>query len=80
MLQSDELNKTLDEMVNMGFSRLEAKEAMKAAYNNPDRAIEYLLNVKNNLINYFRVFLNSNSNNNNNSLRDKWVRVKEEVR
>lgn len=32
-------------MVSMGFSKEEAKAAMAAAYNNPERAIDYLLNV-----------------------------------
>lgn len=31
-------------MVSMGFSKEEAKAAMAAAYNNPERAIDYLLN------------------------------------
>ncbi len=36
---------TINEMVNMGFSRDQCLAAMKAAFNNPERAIEYLLNV-----------------------------------
>ena len=36
---------TINEMVNMGFSREQCLAAMKAAFNNPERAIEYLLNV-----------------------------------
>jgi UV excision repair protein RAD23 len=32
-------------MIAMGFTKEECQTAMRAAFNNPERAIEYLLNV-----------------------------------
>jgi hypothetical protein len=44
-------------MVSMGFTKEEAAAAMKAAFNNPERAIDYLLNVREyTYIDYKRVF------------------------
>jgi len=37
-------NKALEEIVNMGFEKEKVVQALRAAYNNPDRAIDYLLN------------------------------------
>lgn len=36
----------IENMESMGFPRADIDRAMRAAYNNPDRAVEYLLNVR----------------------------------
>ncbi|OAV93573.1 UV excision repair protein Rad23 [Puccinia triticina 1-1 BBBD Race 1] len=45
ILVGSNLQKTIDEIVNgMGFPRDQVTKAMRAAFNNPDRAVEYLMN------------------------------------
>ncbi|OMJ73718.1 hypothetical protein SteCoe_27531 [Stentor coeruleus] len=44
LLTGDTLNSTISMIVDMGFDRKDVEAAMKAAYNNPERAIEYLTN------------------------------------
>lgn len=41
----EKFEKTVDEICNMGFPREDVKKALRAAFNNPDRAIDYLINV-----------------------------------
>ena len=38
------LEQTVKELMDMGFEREQVVVALRAAYNNPDRAVEYLLN------------------------------------
>jgi UV excision repair protein RAD23 len=46
MLVGNQSESAISEMEAMGFERSLIDRAMRAAYFNPDRAIEYLLNVR----------------------------------
>lgn len=43
LVTGESYEKTVQEMTEMGFPREEVLRAMRASYNNPDRAVEYLL-------------------------------------
>ncbi|KAA1473979.1 UV excision repair protein Rad23 [Dentipellis sp. KUC8613] len=43
-LTGDALQSTITNMVEMGFPREQVLRALRASYNNPDRAVEYLMN------------------------------------
>lgn len=45
-LTGDALQSSIQNMVEMGFPRDQVLRAMRASYNNPDRAVEYLMTVR----------------------------------
>lgn len=44
-LSGDALQTTIQNMVEMGFPQDQVLRALRASFNNPDRAVEYLMNV-----------------------------------
>lgn len=44
MMSAEELESTLTELQSMGFDRDKCMQALRAAFYNPDRAVDYLLN------------------------------------
>ena len=45
LVTGESYEKTVQEMIEMGFPQEQVLRAMRASYNNPDRAVEYLLSV-----------------------------------
>ena len=45
LVVGEEYEKTVTSLMDMGFPREQVVQALKAAFNNPERATEYLLTV-----------------------------------
>jgi len=59
MMTGEEYNKTVTSLMEMGFEKSQVERAMKAAFFNPERATDYLINVLSLLVlrEFLQVFL-----------------------
>lgn len=53
MVTGDEYEAMIERIAEMGFERSQIMAALQASFNNPNRAIEYLMNVRDNFLKYF---------------------------
>ena len=52
MVTGDEYEAMIERIAEMGFERSQIMAALQASFNNPNRAIEYLMNVRDNFLKY----------------------------
>ena len=53
MVTGDEYEAMIERIAEMGFERSQIMAALQASFNNPNRAIEYLMNVRDNFLKYY---------------------------
>lgn len=44
VVSGPEFERTVEQIMAMGYDKAEVERALRASFNNPDRAVEYLLN------------------------------------
>lgn len=55
IVSGDALTSAVNGMIEMGFERDQVMRALRASFNNPDRAVEYLMTVSTGVISFPRI-------------------------